>query len=75
MAKAQIFDVVFVENIEGRDKPLYHKVGIYREDGEKRSIKLATIPAGPGWNGWLSIFAQKEKQPSAPSEDTREDPF
>lgn len=57
-----IKDVVFIENVEGRDKPNYHKVGILLEkENGKVSIKLNTIPAG-NWNGWLSVFEQKKRE-------------
>ena len=57
---AKISNLVWVEDI-GKDKPRYHNVGIYREsDDGKQSIKLNLIPAG-NWNGWLSIFEQKDK--------------
>lgn len=59
-------DIVFVEKIEGKDKPRYHNVGILliKDDG-KMSIKLNTIPAGNTWNGWLSVFNQKPKEEEA----------
>jgi hypothetical protein len=57
-----IKDLVWIEKIEGKDKPRYHNVGIYmKKDDGKESIKLNVIP-GPGWNGWLSIFEKKEQQ-------------
>ena len=53
-------DLCWVEKVEGKDKPRYHNVGIYRKgDDGKESIKLNVIPA-TGWNGWLSIFEKKE---------------
>ena len=56
-----IKDIMFVERVEGRDKPNYHKIGIVmiKDDG-KMSIKLNSVPVGV-WNGWLSVFDQKPK--------------
>lgn len=59
---AIIKDLVWIEKVEGRDKPSYHNVGIYmKKDDGKESIKLNMIPAG-NWTGWLSIFERKEKE-------------
>lgn len=58
-----IKDIVFIEKIEGKEKPNYHKVGILMEkDDGKVSIKLNSIPAGNGWNGWLQVYAQKKQE-------------
>ena len=56
-----IKNVVWIEKVEGRDKPNYHNVGIYmKKDDGKESIKINLLP-GPGWNGWLSIFEKKDR--------------
>ena len=54
-------NIVFVENVEGREKPVYHRVGILIEKNGKLSIKLNLIPA-TNWNGWLSVFEQEERK-------------
>lgn len=57
-----IRDIVYIEKIEGREKPKYHNVGVLIEkDDGKMSIKLATIPVGAGFAGWLNVFEQKAK--------------
>lgn len=58
-----IKDICFVEKIEGKEKAMFHKVGILliKDDG-KMSIKLNSLPAGNTWNGWLSCFDQKPKE-------------
>ena len=58
---SELKNLVWVEKIEGKDKPRYHNVGIYRKgDDGKESIKINLIPAA-GWNGWLSIFEKKDE--------------
>jgi hypothetical protein len=59
---SKILDVVFIETIEGREKPRYHNCGILmiKDDG-KMSIKLNVIPAC-NWNGWFNCFEQKAKE-------------
>lgn len=59
---SKIYDIVQVESIEGRDKPVYRNPGIMlvKDDG-KISMKLNSIPAG-SWNGWFSLFLKKPKE-------------
>ena len=61
---AIIKNLVWIEKVEGKEKPNYHQVGIYRQsDDGKASIKINTIPLpASGWNGWLSIFDKKENE-------------
>ena len=72
---SKFMDLVWVEDI-GKDKPKYHNVGMLmiKDDG-KMSIKLNSVPAC-NWNGWLSVFEQKPKEPKpAPEETTDLEPF
>ena len=69
-------NLVWIEEVEGRDKPNYHNVGIvFIKDGGKMSVKLNTVPVG-NFNGWLQVFDQKPKN-EIPSRDvnTEKEPF
>lgn len=59
-------DIVHVKKIEGRDKPVYQKCGVLKEEDGKVSIKIDYIPSN-GWNGWFSVFEQKAQDGQAKS--------
>lgn len=61
MAK-KIYDAVATIREEGRDKPRYVNVGAVIEGDKGLSLKLETIPVGPGWNGWISFYTPKQKE-------------
>jgi hypothetical protein len=58
---SEIKNIIWIEEIEGREKPNFHNVGILMfKDNGKISIKLNTVPVG-NFNGWLSVVEQKKK--------------
>lgn len=62
MAK-KIMDIVSGREVQGREKKVWQKHGILIVGDDGRvSIKLESIPVGDGWNGWLSVFEQKERE-------------
>ena len=42
-------------------KPNYVRIGTVFETAKGLSLKLDVIPAGNGWNGWVSLFAPRPK--------------
>lgn len=62
---------------KGRDKTFWQKVGTMFEDGDRKVIKMDSIPVGAVtdphgneviWDGWLKVFEQTEGgRSSAPS--------
>lgn len=75
MAKSQYtHDVVATTgeytNQSGEKKKEYTNVGkAFTDDQGRISIKMKTIPVGPEWSGWLSLYPAKEREPqgAAPS--------
>ncbi|MCP3680292.1 MAG: hypothetical protein GY782_08605 [Gammaproteobacteria bacterium] len=58
---ARIKDIVYIEKIEGRDKPIYRNCGsLFQTDEGRLSIKLDMIPVG-NFNGWLQCFDLRPK--------------
>ena len=64
----KILDLVYVERIEGKEKPSYHNVGIImmKDDG-KVSVKMNTLPVSHAWDGWLTGFERKQKEQNSDS--------
>ena len=51
-------------NAEGEEKTRWIKVGaLFQRDDGRMSIKLEALPVGE-FNGWLSVFEPREKQPN-----------
>lgn len=72
----EIRDLVFVQNVEGRDKPIYKNCGIvmFKDDG-KVSVKIDMLPTH-GFQGWLQVFEKREKPaPKQVDETTDIEPF
>lgn len=69
MAKSQYtHDVVATTgeytNQSGEKKKEYTNVGkAFTDDQGRISIKMKTIPVGPEWSGWLSLYPAKEREP------------
>lgn len=63
------YDVVAAIREEGRDKPRWVNCGAVIETAKGLSLKLESLPVGPGWNGWLSLFEPKAKddKPTKPA--------
>jgi len=60
----KVFDVIWKRTEDkGSGKARWERVGIFIEDGDKKSIKLDLIPVGPSFDGWLIISERKEKEP------------
>lgn len=59
----KIMDIVSSREVAGREKKAWQKHGILvvGDDG-RMSIKLESLPVGDGWNGWLSVFEQRDRQ-------------
>jgi len=57
----RIFNVVRARDIQGRhgNKTVWDRVGVLVINGDKISIRLDTIPAGP-WDGWLKAFPRDD---------------
>jgi len=75
-------------NREGDEKKRYVNVGkAFTDDSGRISIKLETIPVGPDWSGWLSLYPAKTREereetnrgnasnPKPPKEDDDAIPF
>ena len=63
----------------GEEKKRYANVGVVFEDDQGRlSLKLDTIPCGPGWSGFISFYEPKDQgqqrqspqQPQSPRANT-----
>lgn len=72
MAK-KVFDAVATvgkyTDKQGNEKKRYVNVGAAFEDDQGRlSIKLETIPVGPEWSGWISLYPPKERDASPVTE-------
>ena len=80
MAK-KAFDVVATTGTYqsgGQEKKRYTTCGAaFTDDQGRISIKLETVPVGPGWSGWLSLYPVKEDgrraQPAARNAETYKD--
>lgn len=45
----------------GETKKRYTRVGtVFENDEGQLSLKIDTIPVGPGWSGWISFFPPRE---------------
>ena len=77
MASKYTHDVVATTgeytNREGEKKKNYTNVGkAFTDDQGRISIKMTSIPVGPEWSGWLSLYPAKEKgQGERPPEGIR----
>ena len=51
---------------DGTKKKRYAKVGVVFEDDQGRlSLKLDTVPIGPGWSGYIQFFEpRRDESPS-----------
>ena len=69
---------------DGSKKKRYVKVGtLFRYEDGGLSLKMDTVPVGPGWSGWLTFFEIKGREEvsepattqrkSTPTPDTGED--
>lgn len=83
MAKAQYtHDVVatigeYTDRQTGEKKKQYLTVGkAFTDDSGRISIKVAALPVGPDWSGWLSLYPAEsrpahnrpqERQPARPA--------
>jgi hypothetical protein len=71
----KIQDLVVITNIEGKEKPKYTKIGILMtKDNNMKSIHLDVIPTG-AWNGWASVFDQKNKEDKTAEGKSDNEPF
>jgi hypothetical protein len=59
----------YTDRQTGASKKQYTNVGkAFTDDQGRISLKLTTIPVGPDWSGWLSLYpANKEQQRPAPA--------
>jgi len=47
---------------DGTTKKRWMNVGVvFENDNGQLSLKLETVPVGPGWSGWISFFTPKDK--------------
>ena len=75
MASRYTHDVVATtgeyKNNQGETKKRFTNVGCaFTDDQGRVSIKLDSIPVGPDWSGWLSLYDPKPRdgQHSAPQQ-------
>jgi hypothetical protein len=63
----------------GQEKKRYLNVGkVFEHDKGGFTIKLESLPVGPEWSGWLSLFEPKQnaqEKPSSPVRDRDDVPF
>lgn len=53
---------------DGEEKKRYVNVGAgFCDDQGRLSIKLETVPVGPEWSGWLSLYPVKERAETRPA--------
>lgn len=59
----------------GEKKKRFVNIGTAFTDPEGRvSIKLDSVPVGPEWSGWISLYPIKDKQPEPDRMPTRGGP-
>ena len=61
---------------DGEEKKKYANVGKAFTDEQGRiSIKMETVPIGPDWSGWLSLYPAKDRdeRPQAPARNHQSD--
>lgn len=51
-----------VEDRNGTEKVRWHNIGPVFESDKGLSLKVESLPVGPGWNGWISFFEPKEQE-------------
>lgn len=72
MASQYKFDVVATNGeyqSNGETKKRYVNVGkAFTDDQGRISIKLDSIPVGPDWSGWLSLYEPKPRDGQAPAQ-------
>jgi hypothetical protein len=66
MASKYTHDVVATTgeytNKQGEKKKEYTNVGkAFTDDQGRISLLMKTIPVGPNWSGWLSLYPAKER--------------
>ena len=71
MASKYTHDVVATNGTykdnQGNDKKRYINVGkAFTNDQGQISIKLESVPVGPDWSGWLSLYEPKSRDGQAP---------
>ena len=63
----------------GETKKRYLNIGkCFTDEDGRQSIKLDTIPVGPEWSGWISLYpakpydGQRQPAPLPPKQDTHQ---
>jgi len=57
---------------QGETKKRYVTIGkCFTDDQGRQSIKLDSIPVGPGWSGWVSLYPVREREPAGQRPDPR----
>jgi hypothetical protein len=68
MASQYTHDIVatigeYTDRQTGDKKKRYVNVGkCFTDDQGRQSLKLETIPVGPEWSGWLSLYPTKDRE-------------
>lgn len=57
-------------NSNGEKKRRYVNCGKAFTGDSGISLKIDSLPAGPGWNGWLSLYPVREENNPPPSRST-----
>jgi len=60
----------YTDRNTGEKKKRYINVGkCFTDDSGRQSIKLDSIPVGPEWSGWISLYpAERRDAPQRPPE-------
>jgi hypothetical protein len=63
----------YTDKQTGEKKKQYANVGtVFENDDGKLSLKLDTIPVGPGWSGYIQFFEPKPRQDAMPEGRTQQ---
>jgi len=50
---------------EGNEKKRYTPIGtLFRYEDGNFSLKIDSVPVGPGWNGFVSFFDLEDRKPN-----------
>lgn len=66
MARERMGDAcAFIPGVGG-ERNRYVRIGVALRDGDRISVNIDALPLpNSGWEGWINIFPDKEKEPAA----------
>jgi len=63
----------YKDRVTGEEKKQFAKVGtVFESEDGRLSLKLDTIPVGPGWSGFISFYPPKPRDERAMPEGRRQ---